>query len=76
MKRFYLSLTRGLVGYYVLFEAPNEDVVRKHAAKYFGRIWCSVYSGDYFEQRIAGRYSTERVINVDRPIVLEVSEWE
>ena len=38
MPRYYLSLTRGLIGYYVLFEAPDEWTVRRHASEYFGRL--------------------------------------
>lgn len=76
MNKYYVSLVRGLVGYYVLFEAPNDEVVRKHCGEYFGRMWCSVYDEAYFMQRIAGRYGTEKVINADRPIVLESWEWE
>lgn len=76
MHRYYLSLCRGLVGYYVLFEAPNEVTVRRHAAEYFGRIWCTVYDEDYFVDRILHNYSNTQVVNIDRPIVLESWEWE
>ena len=76
MHRYYLSLTRGLIGYYVLFEAPDEATVRRHAAEYFGRMWCSVYSEDYFVDRILHNDPRAIVINVCRPIVLESWEWE
>ena len=76
MNRYYLSLVRGLVGYYVLFEAPDEYTVRRHAQEYFGRVWCSVYEEDYFNRFIVGRYGESRVINADRTIVLESWQWE
>ena len=76
MHRYYLSLTRGLLGYYVLFEAPDEATVRRHAAEYFGRMWCSVYSEDYFVDHIRHNDPHTIVINVCRPIVLESWEWE
>ena len=76
MHRYYLSLVRGLIGYYVLFEAPDEDTVRRHAQEYFGRLWCGVYDESYFNRFIVGRYEESRVINADRPIVLESWEWE
>lgn len=43
-KEFYVSLVRGLLGYFVLFQSPNEDWVRDYCAKYFGKIWCSIYT--------------------------------
>lgn len=76
MSTFYLSLNRGLVNYYVKFQAPDEETVRHHAAEYFGRLWCSVYTLDYFNTRIRSRYPNTRVINEDSPIVLDTWEWE
>lgn len=76
MHRYYLSLCRGLIGYYVLFEAPDEATVRRHAAEYFGRMWCSVYDEDYFVDHILHNYPPTIVVNVCRPIVLESWEWE
>jgi mannosyltransferase OCH1-like enzyme len=78
---YYLSLARGLVGYYVKFKAPNEDVVRNHAAKYFGRLWCSVYQDIAFAgvlERAARRGDSCIVINDNKPILLtgEEGEWE
>lgn len=75
MKRFYVSLVRGLLGYYVLFEAPDEMTVRKHVAEYFGRMWCEVYTEEYFKNRLVGKYPIS-VINYDRPIVLDNWQWE
>lgn len=75
-KTYYLSLCRGLTGYYVMFKAPDEETVRRHAAEYFGRLWCSVYDEEYYKARIAGRYPNERIVNADNPIVLESWEWE
>ena len=79
MKTFYLSLCRGLVGYYVKFEAKSEDVVSRHAAKYFGGIWCNVYTEAYFMEILRKKYpSKTRVVNRDKPIVLtdESGDWE
>lgn len=79
MKTFYLSLCRGLVGYYVVFKASDEEVVRRHAVKYFGRLWCSIYSEAYFREILRKRYPTAtRIVNRDRPIVLQDDEgdWE
>ena len=76
MHRYYLSLCRGLVGYYVLFEAPDEATVRRHAAEYFGRMWCSVYDEEYFANHIMPNCPHTILINVCRPIVLESWEWE
>lgn len=75
MKTFYVSLVRGLMGYYVVFEAEDESTVRNHVAAYFGRMWCSVYTKEYFNQHIAGKYPAN-VINADKPIVLEDWHWE
>lgn len=72
---YYLSLVRGLSGYYVKFKATSAEVVSRHAAEYFGRMWCSVYSEDYFNLCIAGKYRTEHIINPDDPIELG-GEWQ
>lgn len=74
MQTYYASLVRGLVGYYVKFKAPSEEVVRVHLATYFGRMWCSVYTPEDM-LRLKGQY-TCTVINEDKPIVLETGEWE
>lgn len=79
MKTFYLSLCRGLVGYYVKFEAVSEEAVRQHAYKYFGSMWCSVYTEAYFMEILRKRYpKATRVVNRDHPIILtdESGEWE
>ena len=78
MNRYYVSLCRGLMGYYVQFLAPDEETVRRHAAEYFGRMWCSVYTEAYFFEIIRRRYpSACRVVNRTKPIVLENGwEWE
>lgn len=41
---YYISLCRELVGYCIVVSARNEIEARKHAVKYFGKMWCSVYS--------------------------------
>lgn len=71
MKLFYLSLTRSLLGFYVAFLAPDESVVREHAAKYFGRMWCSVYTEDPSNFK-----GTIEVLRKDNPIVLNSPDWE
>lgn len=40
---YYISLVRALLGYCIRVKANSEDDVRKYAAKYLGKIWCSVY---------------------------------
>lgn len=75
MKKFYVSLVRGLTGYYVLFEAEDEMTVRNHVAAYFGRLWCSVYTEEYFRDNIAGKYTTH-IVNAAEPIVLTDWHWE
>ena len=74
-KKFYVSLVRGLMGYYVVFEAEDEMTVRNHVAAYFGRLWCSVYTEADFNQRIVGKYDY-KLVNGDKPIVLEDWHWE
>lgn len=79
MKTYYLSLVRGLIGYFVKFEAESEEAVRNHATKYFGKLWCEVYTEAYFREILRKRYpNATRVINRDRPIKLttETGEWE
>lgn len=79
MSTYYLSLCRGLTGYYVRFIAPNEEVVRRHALLYYGKLWCSVYSEAYFYEIIKKRYpKASRVINRNDPIILttETGEFE
>jgi hypothetical protein len=79
LKVYYLSLTRGLKGYYVMFKAESEEVVRSHALKYFGELWCSIYTAAYFREIIRKRYPAQsRIVNRDRPIVLTSPDgsWE
>lgn len=79
MNIYYVSLCRGLMGYYVKFEAPSEEAVRNHVARYFGRIWCSVYSEAYFYEVLRKRFPDQsRVVNANRPIILENEDglWE
>lgn len=75
MKKFYVSLVRGLFGYYIVFEAPNSDIVYKHLEEYFGRLWCSVYSEESFKDRVVGKY-VYHIVNEDRPIALNDWRWE
>ena len=76
MNTYYASLVRGLCGYYVKFRAPDEMVVREHLCKYFGRMWCSVYSPDHMVS-MCKQYATDiHIINEDDPIELTVADWE
>ena len=71
MNEYYISLCRGLTGYYVLVHAESEEIVRQHAAEYFGKIWCSIYTSAYFREIIRKRYPTaSRVVNPTKPIIL------
>ena len=74
MHTYYASLVRGLIGYYVKFSAPAEEIVRMHLAKYFGRMWCSVYTQDEIAE-LANKY-TVNIINEGDPINLMTEEWE
>ena len=79
MKTYFLSLTRGLVGYHVKFQAPSEEAVRKHAERYFGQMWCTIYTEAYFYEVLRRRYpKASRVVNGRYPIVLTDEEgmWE
>ena len=76
MKKYYVSLVCGLIGYYVVFEAPDKETVQKHCAAYFGRMWCGVYDEYYFTEYIAGKFGVESIINADKPIRLESWVWE
>jgi len=44
VKDFYLTQTRELQGYCIAAVAPNETTLRKHIAKTYGKLWCSVYT--------------------------------
>ena len=72
-KIYYVSLVKGLLGYYVKFIAPDEDIVRMHCAEYFGRLWCSVYDAN----RISNIRGSFKCINEDNPIDLSSGwQWE
>ena len=71
MKEYYVSLCRELVGYYVKFLAPSEEIVREHCVMYFGKLWCYVYTNDTTIKEYNGV-----VINENDPIRLVVPEWE
>ena len=74
MYTYYVSLVRGLTGYYVKFRAPAEEIVRKHLSKYFERMWGSVYTPDEIVE-LANKY-TVNVINEENPICLLTDDWE
>lgn len=72
MKTFYLSLSNGLSGYYVVFKAEREELVRTFAKENFGTMWLCVYSEAYFREILRRRYpNATRVVNRDRPIILQ-----
>lgn len=72
METYYLSLVRGLIGYYVKFKAPSSAAVSCHAATYFGKMWCSVYSEAYFLEVLRRKHGTvkTKVVNPYDPIYL------
>jgi len=72
MNTYYVSLVRSLMHYYVKFKARDIDHVRTHVHKYYGRLWCSIYSEtemDSFKLKY-----TCKVINEDEPVYLSVTE--
>ena len=69
MNTYYVSLVRGLCGYYVKFIAPTENIVRSYCATYFGRLWCSVYEPPKMDE-LRTKYFVG-IVNEDRPIELE-----
>jgi hypothetical protein len=77
-KIFFISLCRGLVGYYVKVIAYDEATVRRHAAEYFGRLWCSVYSEAYLYEILRKRFpDNTKIVNNNKPIDLTNGwEWE
>lgn len=71
MKHFYVSLTNGLQGLYVKFEAESEELVRIFLKANFGTIWGGIYTDAYFHEIIRRRYPKgSRVINNQSPIKL------
>lgn len=72
LKRYYISLCRGLIGYYVAVDAADIEVVRQHAMKYFGKLWCSVYTEPYDKNG-----AKCIIINENDPIILgDCPDWE
>lgn len=74
MHTYYASLVRGLLGYYVKFRAPAEEIVRRHLSKYFGRMWCGIYTQDEIVE-LANKF-TVNVINEEDPINLVTEDDE
>lgn len=70
--KYYISLVHELIGYFVVVIAPSELCVRQYAAKYYGRLWCSVYTEKEFN-RMSKLYDV-KVINIDKPTHLEEGE--
>jgi hypothetical protein len=66
VKKFYVSLVKDLLGYYLEFEADEKETVRLYLrAEYFGPEWklpwCSEYSEEEFES-LKNRYGVKGVI--------------
>lgn len=71
MNTFYISLCRGLSGYYIKVQAPSEDAVRNYATRYCGEIWCTIYTEGYFYEILRHRYpNATKVINNSKPVVI------
>jgi hypothetical protein len=70
---YYVSLCRGLLGYYVFIQATDEDVVRDYCVKYMGKMWCSVYN----YKQIKSFVFDINIINPLSPIILNgCSDYE
>lgn len=69
---YYISLTRGLSGYYVKVSAVSEDVARQYAENYFSHNWCSIYVEEELMRFRAKGYKTI-VINEEDPVILGYS---
>lgn len=67
---YYLSLSRGLAGYYIKILATDEDVVRGYGSNYYANNWCSVYTQEDFDRVRNGINWKHVVINEDDPIEL------
>ena len=65
LNNYYVSLVQSLNGYYVWFRAENEEVVRRHVSKYYGRLWCGTYTQEQYD---AMRFNKLLVNNA--PIIL------
>jgi len=74
-KNYYVSLVRGLLGYYLKFNACSAEIVREHLLEYYGKLWCSIYTEQEFKS--SRYYATAKVINEDAPIKLyNHYEWD
>lgn len=62
MNIYFISLTRGLSGYYIQLAATNEDVVRGYANNYYANNWCSVYTAEDMDRLRSQGYATQ-IIN-------------
>lgn len=71
-KSYYISLVRGLTGYYVKVLATDMEVVRGYAVNYCGELWCSIYT-EKDMMKIKNNYKNLTkviVINEDDPVIL------
>lgn len=72
---YYISLTRGMSGYYIKVLATDSNVARGYADNYYANNWCSVYVEEEIEELIMKGYKTI-IINENDPVVLnDSSEW-
>ena len=71
MNKYFISLTRGLNGLYIVAIAKDEETVREYANLYLKEIWGNVYTEAYFYELIRRRYPHSKVINQNRPLDLQ-----
>jgi hypothetical protein len=68
-KNFYVSLCKGLIGYYIFFKATTEEVIRDYCLANMGKIWCNIYD----QRRINEMINSHKkliIININDPIIL------
>ena len=70
MNEYYISLTRGLLGYYVKVLATSIEVAREYASNYYGSLWCSVYENKDIEA-FSSRGWKNIIINDNDPVILD-----
>jgi hypothetical protein len=56
------------------YYASAEEIVRRHLSKYFGRMWCGIYTQDEIVE-LANKF-TVNVINEEDPINLMTEDDE
>lgn len=68
MHNYYVLLVRGLVGYYVKFSAPSEEIVSENTWYAYSKLPCKVYNQDDIDA-LAAKH-TVCIINEEDPIIL------